>query len=65
MHVFVAKIQPDKILCDGAQMAIFCILYLQRAACNRFQTCILNSNLDHIMCESMVDIQFPTAENRR
>jgi len=30
--------------CDGAEMAIFCVLYLQRAACSRFQTCILNSH---------------------
>ena len=29
-------------LCDGAEMAIFCVLYLQRAACSAFQTCILN-----------------------
>jgi len=29
-------------LCDGAQMAIFCILYIQRASCSTFQTCILN-----------------------
>ena len=34
---------PTK-LCDGAEMAIFCVLYLQRAACSRFQTCILNSH---------------------
>jgi len=34
---------PTK-LCDGAQMAIFCILYYQRAACSTFQTCILNSH---------------------
>jgi len=32
---------PTK-LCDGAEMAIFCVLYLQRAACSAFQTCILN-----------------------
>jgi len=25
-------------------MAIFCVLYLQRAACSAFQTCILNSH---------------------
>jgi len=34
---------PTK-LCDGAEMAIFCVLYLQRAACSTFQTCILNSH---------------------
>jgi len=28
---------PTK-LCDGAEMAIFCILYFQRAACSTFQT---------------------------
>ena len=26
-------------LCDGAKMAIFCVLYIQRAACSTFQTC--------------------------
>jgi len=35
-------------LCDDAQMAIFgdffCVLHFQRAACSRFQTCILNSH---------------------
>jgi len=35
-------------LCDGVQMAnfwrFFCVLYLQRAACSTFQTCILNSH---------------------
>ena len=34
---------PTK-LCDGAEMAIFCVLYLQRAAYRTFQTCILNSH---------------------
>jgi len=29
-------------LCNGAQMANFCILYSQRTACSTFQTCILN-----------------------
>jgi len=43
MHALVAKICPDK-LCDGAEMAIFCVLYLSRAACSAFQTCILNSH---------------------
>jgi len=43
----------------------FCFLYFQRAACRTFQTCILNSHYGHIMCGNMVDIQFPTAENRR
>jgi len=52
-------------LCDGAKMAIFCVLYFQRAACNTFQTCILNSHQGHTMCASMVDIQSPTAEIRR
>ena len=41
------RYSPTK-LCDGAQMAIFgdffCVLYFQRAACSRFQTCILNSH---------------------
>ena len=29
-------------LCDSAKMAIFCVLYFQRAPCSTFQTCILN-----------------------
>jgi len=37
----------------------------QRAACSTFQTCILNLHKGHIMCESMVYIQSPTAEIRR
>jgi len=35
------RYSPTK-LCDGAKMAIFCVLYFQRAACSTFQTCILN-----------------------
>ena len=44
---WLRRYSPTK-LCDGAQMAIFgdffasCIF--QRAACSRFQTCILNSH---------------------
>jgi len=44
-------------LCDGAQIEIFGDFLhpvFQRAACNTFQTCILNS---HTMCGSMADIQ--------
>ena len=55
------RYSPTK-LCDGVQMAIFCILYFQWAACSTFQTCILNSHYGHTMCGSMVDIQSPTAE---
>jgi len=34
---------PTKLCkCNGAQMANFCVLYFQRAACSTFQTCILN-----------------------
>ena len=43
IHALVAKIWPDN-LWDVADMAIFCVLYLQRAACSAFQTCILNSH---------------------
>ena len=39
----IERYGPTK-LCDGAKMAIFCVLYLQRAACSAFQTCILNSH---------------------
>ena len=61
---YLRRYGPTK-LCDGAKMAIFCVLYLQRAACSAFQTCILNSHLGHTMCQSMVNIQSPTAEIRR
>ena len=37
------RYSPTK-LCDGAQMAIFCVLHFQRAACSTFQTCTLNSH---------------------
>jgi len=37
------RYSPTK-LCDGAKMVIFCVLYLQRAACRTFQTCVLNSH---------------------
>jgi len=37
------RYSPTK-LCNGAKMAIFCVLHFQRAACSTFQTCILNSH---------------------
>jgi len=37
------RYSPTK-LCDGAKIAIFCILYFQQAACSTFQTCILKSH---------------------
>jgi len=43
----VAKIQPNKVVrwCpDGDFLRHFCILYIHRAACSTFQTCILNLN---------------------
>jgi len=52
IHALVAKIQPDKVVrcCpDGKFLAIFRVLYFQRAARSTFQTCILNSHLDHTM----------------
>jgi len=52
-------------LCDGVQMAHFCVLYFQRVECSTFQTCILNSHKGHTMCRSMVDLQSATAEIRR
>jgi len=54
-------------LCDGAKMAIFCVLYryFQQATCSTFQTRILNLHYGHTMCGSMADIQSPTAEIRR
>jgi len=45
MHALFAKIQPEKLVgwCpDGDFLAIFCVLYFQRAARSTFQTCILN-----------------------
>jgi len=58
------RYSPTK-LCDGAKMAMFFVLYFQRAACSTFRTCILNSHYGHTMCGSMVDIQSPTAEIRQ
>jgi len=58
------RYSPTK-LCDGAKMAIFCVLYFERAACSTFQTCILNSHEDHTMCGSMVNIRSAAAEIRR
>ena len=52
-------------MCDGAQMAIFCILHFQRAVCSTFQTCTLNSHQGHTMCRSIADIQSATTEIRR
>ena len=46
-------------------MENFCVLYIQRAACSTFHTCILNSHYGHIMRGSIVDIQSATAEIRR
>jgi len=50
---------------DGELWRFFGVLYLQRATCSRFQTCILNSHWGHAMCRSMVDIQSVAAEIRR
>ena len=47
IHALVAMIWPDKVVrwCrDGDFWRLFCVLYLQRAACSAFQTCILNSH---------------------
>ena len=67
-RALVAKISPDKVVrwCpDGDFWRLFCVLHFQRAACSRFQTCILNSHKGHTMCGSMVDIQSMAAEIRR
>jgi len=65
---WLRRYSPTK-LCDGARMANFWRFFLrpvfQRATWNTFQTCILNSHWDHIMCGSTIDIQSATAENRR
>ena len=58
------RYNPTK-LCDGAQMANFYVLYFQQAAYSTFQTCILNSHYDHIICGSMADIQSVTTQNRK
>ena len=57
-----------KMLCNDAQMTIFgdfCVAHFHRNACRTFQTCILNSHQGHIMCLSMVDIQYSTADVRQ
>jgi len=58
------RYSPTKF-CNGAKMAIFWVLYFQRATCSTFQTSILNLHKGHTMCGSMVDIQSPTAEIRQ
>ena len=57
---YMRRYSPTK-LCDGAKMAIF----VQRATCSTFHTCILNSHWGHTMCGSMVDIRSAAAEIRR
>jgi len=67
IRALIAKTR-DKVVrwCpDGDFLTTFCVLYLQRAPCSTFQTCILNSHEGHTMCVSMVDIQSTTAEIRR
>jgi len=59
---YLRRYRPTN-LCDGVQMANFCILYFQQAACSTLHTCILNSHYGHIMCGSMVDIQSATSES--
>jgi len=64
----VVKIRPNKVVrwcADGEFLAIFWVLYFQRAASSTLQTCILNSHWGHTMCWSTVDIQSATAEIRR
>jgi len=54
-------------LCDGAQMAIFCVTLRRVFAASRMQHIShmhSNSYYGHIMCQSMVDIQSATADNR-
>jgi len=68
IHALVPKIELDKVVrwcLEGDFLAIFCVLYFQRAACSTFQTCVLNSHYGHVMYGSMVDIQSATAEIRR
>jgi len=43
----------------------FRVPHFQRAACNKFQTCILNSHKGHTMHGSTADIRCATAEIRR
>jgi len=59
IHALVAKIQTDKAVqwyADGEFLAIFCVLYFQRAVVSTHQTSALNSHEGDIMCGSMVDI---------
>ena len=43
-HPISAEIRREKKRKKKNEMAIFCVLYLQLAACSAFQTCILNSH---------------------
>jgi len=43
----LSDVASPTTLCDGTQteiLANFCVVYLQRATCSTFQTCILNSH---------------------
>jgi len=66
IRALVAKIYPVAWQsCAVVPLATFCVLCFQRAACSRFQTCILNSHKGHTTCGSMADIQSAAAEIRR
>jgi len=57
----------DKIVrrCPNTEfLAIFCVLYFSEPRAAHFRY-ILNSHYGHIMCGTMTDIQYATAENRR
>ena len=57
IRALVAKTQPDKVLwwCpDGTSLAIFCVLYFQRATCSTFQFLDLHSKFalrPHHVCK--------------
>jgi len=47
IRALVGKIERDKVVrwcADGEFLAIFCVLYFQRAACSTFPTCTLKSH---------------------
>ena len=60
------RYSPTK-LCDGAKMAIFCVLYFLASRMQHISDMHSKfaSHLGHTMCGGMVDIQYPTAEISR
>jgi len=42
--LFTSTLRASWAAPDGDILASFCVLYFQRAACSKFQTCVWNSH---------------------